>query len=694
MHANRFPVSVIVPTRDRPESITCLLNALYRQEMSSAQDTEIIVVDDHSHRATSSYIASLCARFGIRYIRHTIPRGAAAARNTGIRTCRGQWCAFLDDDIILLPRWLDRVHEYTTSLNTNLSVVGIEGAVSAQGDGIWDREVQVHSGGAFLSCNIVYRKERLKECGLFDTSFNARKPSGEDQELALRMLAGGSIVFRPLLHVCHRSRDVAILRYIRDSVARIDSILSSEYHIYRLHPTGYRRIRHYSTALRTHMALIAKSGITQLRRRSLSQLVKHPLHTAALCIAACTEQVAALCLLPKYLLSLCFASRIPTQLRHIRRVWYLASIPPGSQGGVHRVMHQQMKGLAMRGYITRNIYNKGGHHDFVFALTCGIRFLAALLSPRVPDVIIARSTDGVVCACLIRLLRLQTRCLLHNHGWEEVAAVSRVQNLLHAGAWKSRLLRFPLLRLHLHTAHLCVCETVADMRWLTYHYPQQAHKLRYVPTGVTPVTPVHRFGRDVPLRVLAVGQYSQRKNIDYVHSICNEWAQRSDTRISLYLVGVGTRGVTLISNLTSHPKLTVYTIAHESMDSMSQWYSYCPFVISASRYEGGHSLALLEAMTHGCMVFASPIRAHREFIRHGCNGFLLHGNDVTCDSKFISSIYAHAREYQHIGTHAAHSAQRHRWSRQVARMEHALSTLTVDNKPNKPYCFGNTPHER
>jgi glycosyltransferase involved in cell wall biosynthesis len=87
-------VSVVVPTRDRPELLGRALASLRRQTHSNL---EIIVVDDASNEDMAAVIAAAGDR-RIRYIRHETNRGGAAARNTGIRASTGQFIAFLDDD--------------------------------------------------------------------------------------------------------------------------------------------------------------------------------------------------------------------------------------------------------------------------------------------------------------------------------------------------------------------------------------------------------------------------------------------------------------------------------------------------------------------------------------------------------------------------------------------------------------------
>src|SRR3954453_18483180 len=86
-------ISVVVPTRDRPEALTVLAGLLARQTLSAGR-FEVIIVDDGSQpplRAPAGPPA-------LRILRHESSRGPGAARNTGWRAAAAPLVAFLDDD--------------------------------------------------------------------------------------------------------------------------------------------------------------------------------------------------------------------------------------------------------------------------------------------------------------------------------------------------------------------------------------------------------------------------------------------------------------------------------------------------------------------------------------------------------------------------------------------------------------------
>ncbi|MEW6236061.1 MAG: glycosyltransferase family 2 protein [Candidatus Omnitrophota bacterium] len=96
-------VSVVLPAYNRERTILRALNSVLSQTFA---DFEILAVDDGSADGTIKAIQS-CADPRIRCLRHEKNRGAAAARNTGIKAARGEYVAFLDSDDEWLPQKLE-----------------------------------------------------------------------------------------------------------------------------------------------------------------------------------------------------------------------------------------------------------------------------------------------------------------------------------------------------------------------------------------------------------------------------------------------------------------------------------------------------------------------------------------------------------------------------------------------------------
>lgn len=88
-------VSVIIPTRNRPQTLARALASLQRQTHKAL---EVIVVDDASAETLHDVIAPFKKDLTIVYVRHDTNQGAARTRNAGLRLARGEYIALLDDD--------------------------------------------------------------------------------------------------------------------------------------------------------------------------------------------------------------------------------------------------------------------------------------------------------------------------------------------------------------------------------------------------------------------------------------------------------------------------------------------------------------------------------------------------------------------------------------------------------------------
>ncbi len=98
-------ISVVIPTYNHAKF---LLTAVASVQAQSYRNFEIIVVDDGSTDGTLEVLRK-CYQDEVHYIWQP-NRGLAAARNTGLRACRGQYIVFLDADDRLLP------HHFEVSL--------------------------------------------------------------------------------------------------------------------------------------------------------------------------------------------------------------------------------------------------------------------------------------------------------------------------------------------------------------------------------------------------------------------------------------------------------------------------------------------------------------------------------------------------------------------------------------------------
>jgi len=184
-------VSVIIPTYNRAHLVRRAIRSVLNQ---TYQDFEVIVVDDCSTDNTAEVLKEFKDN-RIKYIRHKVNRGVAAARNTGIKVAEGSYVALLDSDDRWLPSKLEKqmkVFEkapqevgvvYTglwrISSNRKLYIPSPKVPCKYEGD-VYKNLLRVNFVG---NSSVVIKKECFKKVGLYDEHL----PSVEDRELLLRI---------------------------------------------------------------------------------------------------------------------------------------------------------------------------------------------------------------------------------------------------------------------------------------------------------------------------------------------------------------------------------------------------------------------------------------------------------------------------------------------------------------------------
>jgi len=179
-------ISVVVPTRDRPELLQRCLGAVEKQTVP----VEIVVVDDSEGR------------------------GPAWARNQGVRQARGQVICFTDDDCAPFPGWAEALAKPILNgearATAGPTLMG-EGATAA--DHAWEAIVGylqeqaakpgTASPGFAATANLACSSELLEQLP-FDESFPAA--AGEDRDWAARAVAiGAAPLYVQGAPVIHRS---------------------------------------------------------------------------------------------------------------------------------------------------------------------------------------------------------------------------------------------------------------------------------------------------------------------------------------------------------------------------------------------------------------------------------------------------------------------------------------------------------
>ena len=116
-------ISVIIPTYKRADKLDKSIDSVINQ---TYQNFEIIVVDDNNpdseyRKSTEDFMKRYKNNKKVRYVKMVKNGGGAAARNFGIKSAKGEYIAFLDDDDIFVPEKLDKQLKFMIDNNLDAS---------------------------------------------------------------------------------------------------------------------------------------------------------------------------------------------------------------------------------------------------------------------------------------------------------------------------------------------------------------------------------------------------------------------------------------------------------------------------------------------------------------------------------------------------------------------------------------------
>ena len=123
-------ISVIICTRNRALLLRKAISSVVSQDFPKT-DYDVVIVDNGSTDQTPEIVQEFHDRARIRYV-YEERIGLCIARNAGWRAAEGRYVAFLDDDAIACPGWLDAIR--VAFEDAILGVVG--GRVTP----IWERK--------------------------------------------------------------------------------------------------------------------------------------------------------------------------------------------------------------------------------------------------------------------------------------------------------------------------------------------------------------------------------------------------------------------------------------------------------------------------------------------------------------------------------------------------------------------------
>jgi glycosyltransferase involved in cell wall biosynthesis len=195
-------ISIVVPTRNRPASLTRAVRSLFGLTGIDPRRIELVVVDNDAARSAEPACAELAAEaaFAVRYIGEPTP-GVATARNAGVAAARAPLIAFLDDDEEASSGWLSALAQVQARFDADVVFGPVRGcappavrAHRAYLEQFFSRdgpaEAQLLDRHFGCGCSLV-RKAALPDR---DAPFSIRQNQigGEDDVLFLEMRGRGA----------------------------------------------------------------------------------------------------------------------------------------------------------------------------------------------------------------------------------------------------------------------------------------------------------------------------------------------------------------------------------------------------------------------------------------------------------------------------------------------------------------------
>ena len=171
-----FPLSIVVCTRNRVDSLRRCIDALF--SVRTAHKWELVIVDNGSEDATADFLRSVVSpcEYPVVITAFQPKRGLTAARNTGWRSASGEIIAFTDDDCYVAPDYIDAI----VSVFSDKPDRGFAGgrillydptdlAMAIQPR---DRPLHLHANtyievGVIQGANMAFRRETLERIGGF-----------------------------------------------------------------------------------------------------------------------------------------------------------------------------------------------------------------------------------------------------------------------------------------------------------------------------------------------------------------------------------------------------------------------------------------------------------------------------------------------------------------------------------------------
>lgn len=199
--SGRVKLSIVIANYNRLDWLKKCLGALEAQTPAFLDRFEVVLVDDGSAPEVVDFIKAYRAPYAFTAIFQK-NRGPAVARNQGTRAAKGAYIAYIDNDSVAPPEWIERAFEAMALIKDG--VVGVTGTIVPYPDPSLYNELteimeSVHVPNPLKdridpfphanTNNIIYARQPVLDVGIFDESYPY--PAFEDTDMGFRLRKRG-----------------------------------------------------------------------------------------------------------------------------------------------------------------------------------------------------------------------------------------------------------------------------------------------------------------------------------------------------------------------------------------------------------------------------------------------------------------------------------------------------------------------
>lgn len=197
-----------------------MLESYFAQQDLNRLDHELIVVDNNSTDDTAQAAKAFSNNPGFCYVPEG-RQGLSFARNRGIAEATGDFVSFLDDDVIVDPRWLANLQKCLDETHADAVGGKVELNFQTPPPSWLGPLFRMHlaeldlsptrlvglDGGGYSGCNVTFRKEALRHAGGFDEALGrtGKQLACYEDTVVLHRIesAGGKMVYDAAVRVEH-----------------------------------------------------------------------------------------------------------------------------------------------------------------------------------------------------------------------------------------------------------------------------------------------------------------------------------------------------------------------------------------------------------------------------------------------------------------------------------------------------------